>query len=50
MPKEYKKYEDACKYRKKDEITIFDIHIKRYKNIKIVRELKPYEYEVDMPG
>ena len=49
MTKEYDTYNEAIKYRKRDETTIYDFHSNKYRNIKIVRELKPYEYEINKP-
>ena len=49
MPIKYNTFEQACKNRKKDETTIYDFHSNKYRNIKIVRELKPNEYEINKP-
>jgi hypothetical protein len=50
MGKEYDTYEQACRYRRRDETTILDINTKKYRNIKLVNDPKPYEYEVNRPG
>jgi len=48
-PKQYRTFEEACKYRRNDETIIYDMHTGMYRNIKMVRDLNPFEYEVNRP-